>query len=128
LACCRLGNVATLRQLITAKADLDSAPVGCPSPLGQAVGKGNLEVAELLLAAGAKVDTKPWGGESVLWTAAEKGNVDLIKKLIVYGADLNNSPAGSPTALGRPSKRAITLPWKCCLRMAQMQKLNPGEE
>lgn len=93
-------DVATLRQLLAAGAELDARDSRGYSPLMLAAYSGSRDAFDCLLAAGADPNSADDGGNSVLMGACFKGHVDLIHKLLDAGADPHAKNAAGVDAHG----------------------------
>lgn len=83
----RAGDLAAVRALIAARADVD-APLGDgATALHWAAHRGDLEAAALLIEAGADVDAANALGATPLWLAARNGDAGIVERLLAAGAD-----------------------------------------
>ena len=86
-AAVRAGDLAAVRALIAARADVD-APLGDgATALHWAAHRGDLEAAALLIEAGADVDAANALGATPLWLAARNGAAGIVERLLAAGAD-----------------------------------------
>jgi len=76
------GDIAKVRELIAAGADVNVRAVGGRTPLIEAAYAGNSEIAKLLLDAGANIGLKKDDGESAL-SFAQSGNHAQIVQMIL---------------------------------------------
>ncbi|XP_043495104.1 transient receptor potential channel pyrexia-like [Polistes fuscatus] len=81
------GNVACIKSLIKAKADVDAGFPG-KTPLHYAVLNNAVDSAEVLLQAGAHPNNPQVYTETPLHVAASLGSVPCMKLLLSYGADV----------------------------------------
>ncbi len=85
----KTGDVQTVRAMVKAKADVNSAEPDGTTALHWAVQNDNVEMVDLLIRSGAKVA----GGESVWRDAAAlactAGNAAIVERLLAAGADPN---------------------------------------
>jgi ankyrin repeat protein len=88
-------DVATLRRLLAAGAELDARDSRGHSPLMLAAYNGQVAALDCLLAAGANPNSADDSGNSILMGACFKGYVEIIHKLLEAGAD-----AGARNAAG----------------------------
>lgn len=76
---------------------------GCATPLGEAVGRGDLKGMRLLLDQGKDVNEKDAcglnAGEAALFCAAGSGNLQVVSLLLDRGAEVNATTAWNATAL-----------------------------
>jgi uncharacterized protein len=93
-------DLAEVRRLIAAGADVKAANRYGITPLALACTNGNGAMVELLLKAGADPQTRLPSGETALMTAARTGRVDAVKALLAAGADVKaKEPRRGQTAL-----------------------------
>ncbi|HYP26073.1 MAG TPA: ankyrin repeat domain-containing protein [Blastocatellia bacterium] len=87
MAAARKGDVATLKALLDAGADVNSKTRYGATALSFAADKGNVEVVRLLLERGADVDVKDtfYGATPLSW-AVGKGHTDIVRALVEKGA------------------------------------------
>jgi ankyrin repeat protein len=90
------GEVAAVRTLIAAKADVNAPQNDGATALHWAVFKGNREMAETLIRAGADPKAANREGVTPLWLASVNGDAAMIGALLDAGADPNE-----PLPLGR---------------------------
>ncbi|MEO6185906.1 MAG: DUF1552 domain-containing protein, partial [Steroidobacteraceae bacterium] len=94
------GDVAAVKRLLAAHADVRQANVYGVSPLALAAETGNADIIKLLLTAGADVESPSGEGQTALMSVARTGNIDAAKLLIKRGANLNAAEQfGGQTAL-----------------------------
>jgi len=85
---CMQGDVASVKLLAVAGADVNLALPGGETPLMTASRNGNAEVVGTLLKYGANVDAAERKGQTALMWASAEGNADAVQVLIEAGADL----------------------------------------
>ncbi len=93
------GNGATVRSLISAKAEVNAPAADSSTPLDWAIEKNNLEIANLLIDAGADVNAKSRYNITPLALAASNGNAAIIERLLKAGVDANSKSEDGETAL-----------------------------
>jgi uncharacterized protein len=93
------GDAPTVRALVKAKADSNSAEPDGTTALHWAVQNGNLEMADLLIRSGAKVATANRYGVTPLSVACTGTNAAIVERLIAAGADPNGALPDGETAL-----------------------------
>jgi ankyrin repeat protein len=84
-----MGDVARIKELLAAGADIEAAESGVFSPLICAAMNGKSEAVRTLLEAGAQFDKDPPSFASPLCVAAERGHVETMRVLIDAGANVN---------------------------------------
>jgi ankyrin repeat protein len=84
-------DLAEVKRLIRAGADVKAANRYGVTPLSLACTSGNAAVVASLLKAGADPNTLLPGGETVLMTAARTGKAEVVKALLARGADVHAS-------------------------------------
>ncbi len=100
------GNVAEVRRLIGAGADVSLANDYGASPMRLAAEVADTEVLKLLLAAGANADSPNAEGMTALMAVARTGNVGAAKLLLEHGATVDAREGfGGQTALMWASAR-----------------------
>jgi ankyrin repeat protein/uncharacterized protein YjgD (DUF1641 family) len=82
------GDVAEVRRLVAAGADVDEAGPAGTSPLQMAVVTGQVEVIRVLVEMGANKDAKNASGWTPLHWAARNGRVEAVKALAECGANI----------------------------------------
>ena len=93
-------DAETVKNLIAAGADVNSATDYYRDPLVAAVNNNCVDAARALLDAGANVNrASSIIGDTVLMTAADRGNISLTRLLLEKGADVNASNKEGNTAL-----------------------------
>ncbi len=80
------GDLATVKALIAAGADVNKANANKETALVQASRNGCVEIAKALISAKADVNVRGNGGDSALIAAARAGNTELIGILSCAGA------------------------------------------
>jgi uncharacterized protein len=93
------GNVQTVRAMVKAKADTNSAEPDGTTALHWAVQTGNVEMVDLLIRSGAKVATANRYGVTPLTVACTGGNAAIVERLLAAGADPNGTLADGETPL-----------------------------
>ena len=93
-------DVAEVRRLLAAGADVKQANAYGVTPLALAAETGNAEIIKLLLAAGADVESPSGEGQTALMSVARTGNVEAARLLLKRGANVNAAEQfGGQTAL-----------------------------
>ena len=95
----KTGNVQTVRAMVKAKADANSADPDGTTALHWAVQSGNVEIVDVLLRSGAKAVTANRYGVTPLSVACTIGNAAIVERLLVAGADPNGALADGETPL-----------------------------
>ena len=85
----RAGDVARVRALIAAGADVNVPQGDGATALHWAAHRNDPETAVLLIAAGADVDAANALGATPLWLAAANGSAPIVARLLEAGADPN---------------------------------------
>ena len=85
----KAGDIKTVKQHLTAGADVNAKNEWGGTPLHYATFGGHKEVVELLIAKGADVNAKDGVGETPLHWASKEGNKEVVELLISKGADVN---------------------------------------
>jgi uncharacterized protein len=94
------GDLATVRKLISAHADLNALSGDASTPLLWAVHKSDIEMARVLLAAGAKADVPNNYGVTPLIEASRTGDAPMMDLLLRAGADPKRThPEGETTLM-----------------------------
>ena len=75
------GDVAEVKRLLAAGADVKQANAYGVTPLALAAETGNADIIKLLLAAGADVESPTGEGQTALMSVARTGNVDAATLL-----------------------------------------------
>jgi ankyrin repeat protein len=92
-------DLKTIKALISAGADLETADAQRFTALRIAVGLGAADVAKALIAAGADVDCKKGHPETPLMFASITGQTGIIEALLAAGANPNRRRPDTATAL-----------------------------
>jgi len=100
----KTGNVQTVRALVKAKADANSADPDGTTALHWAVQQGNAELVDLLVRSGAKVAAANRYGVTPLTVACTNGNAAIVERLLAAGADPNAAFADGETPLMTASR------------------------
>ena len=98
------GDAATVRALVKAKADSNSAEPDGTTALHWAVQRGDLAMADLLIKSGANVGAANRYGVTPLSLAATNANVGLVERLLAAGADPNSALPDGETVLMTASR------------------------
>jgi ankyrin repeat protein len=85
------GDIATVRKMISAKADVNAPQNDGATALHWAVLKGDRELAAVLMRAGANPKAANREGVTPLWLASVNGDGTMIRALIEAGADPNET-------------------------------------
>jgi uncharacterized protein len=93
------GDAATVRALVKAKADSNSAEPDGTTALHWAVQRGDVAMADLLLKAGATVGAANRYGVTPLSLASTNANVAMVERLLVAGADPDSALPDGETVL-----------------------------
>ena len=80
------GDVAEVKRLIEAGADVNAQSNNGYTVLMAASQYGQLEVCKLLIEKGAEVNTGPWDGRTALILASKEGHKEVAQLLIEAGA------------------------------------------
>ena len=100
------GDVAEVRRLLKAGADVSLANNYGATPMGLAAEVGNAEIIKLLLEAGADPDSPNPDGQTALLAVARTGNVEAAELLVKHGAKVDARERwGGQTALMWASAR-----------------------
>src|SRR5262249_51183994 len=100
------GNVAEVKRLIKAGANVSLANNYGATPMGLAAEVGNTEILKLLLEAGANADSPNQDGQTALLAVARTGNVEAAELLVKHGATVDAKEKwGGQTALMWASAR-----------------------
>ena len=86
----RDGDLAQVRALIDAGADLDAQGDNGETPLITAIIEGHVLVASLLIDRGASIQARNKGGFTPLHAAAYANAVEIAEKLLSRGADVKD--------------------------------------
>jgi ankyrin repeat protein len=98
------GDLATVRKLIAARADVNEPSGDASTPLLWAVHKSDLEMARVLIAAGAKPDVPNHYGITPLLEASSTGNAEMMDLLLKAGADPKRTHTEGETTLMAASR------------------------
>src|SRR5215813_12056355 len=94
------GNVAEVRRLLKAGANVSLANNYGATPMGLAAEVGNAEIIKLLLEAGADDESPNADGQTALLSVSRTGNVEAAKLLLDHGAKVDvREKWGGQTAL-----------------------------
>ncbi|WP_159916216.1 ankyrin repeat domain-containing protein [Pantoea sp. 18069] len=93
------GEVAMMRMLHSAGADIDAACATGLTPLLMAAYEGHLDMLNALLEAGANANARAEGGATAMMLAAGKGKVPMLNALVLAGLDIQATADGGVTAL-----------------------------
>src|SRR5262245_54605117 len=85
------GDLASVRKLITAHADVNSPSGDGSTPLLWATHNSDVEMARILIAAGAKVDAVNHYGVTPLLDAGRTGDAEMVQLLLKSGANPNHA-------------------------------------
>jgi ankyrin repeat protein/mono/diheme cytochrome c family protein len=95
----KTGNVNTVRAMVKARADANSAEPDGTTALHWAVQNGHAEMVDLLIRSGAKVAAANRYGVTPLTVACTAGNAAIVERLLAAGADANGALADGETPL-----------------------------
>ena len=95
----KAGNVQTVRAMVKAKADANSAEPDGTTALHWAVQNGNVEMVDLLIRSGAKVAAANRYGVTPLAVACTAGSAAIVERLLAGGADPNGTLGDGETPL-----------------------------
>lgn len=95
----KAGNLQTVRAMVKAKADANSAEPDGTTALHWAVQNGNVEMVDLLIRSGAKVAATNRYGVTPLTVACTAGNAAIVERLLAAGADPNGTLSDGETPL-----------------------------
>jgi ankyrin repeat protein len=93
------GDVATVRRLLAAGADVDAQDAGGRTAVTAAALGEHLEVARLLIAAGADVDAQDMERNNALLACGQTGNLPMLRAVLAAGPDLRRTNRYGGTAL-----------------------------
>jgi uncharacterized protein len=100
------GDVAEVRRLLRAGADLSLANQYGATPMSLAAEVGNADMLKVLLEAGASADSPNADGQTALLAVARTGNVEAARLLLDHGATVDAKEKwGGQTALMWASAR-----------------------
>jgi len=95
----RVGDLAKVRSLIEAGANVDVRDKGGQTPLFPAVLTDNIDVAQFMIAKGADVNATDKTGQTALHGAAISGCKDAVELLLAKGANVNAADRDGKTPL-----------------------------
>jgi ankyrin repeat protein len=98
------GDLATVRKLINAHANVNEPSGDASTPLLWAVHKSDLEMAQVLIAAGARPDVPNHYGITPLLEASSTGNAAMMDLLLKAGADPKRTHPEGETMLMAASR------------------------
>jgi len=98
------GDVAGLRKLITARADVNDRSGDGSTPLLWAVHRSDIETVQILIAAGAKPDIANNYGVTPLLDASRTGDAEMVEFLLKAGADAKHAHPEGETPLMAASR------------------------
>jgi ankyrin repeat protein len=98
------GDLASVRALLDAKADVNAKDTDGGTALTYASQNGHLEVVQALLAKGADVNAKMPNGGTALMIASQGGYREVVQALLDAKADVNAKDIDGVTALMRASQ------------------------
>ena len=101
------GDLETIKQQLTAGANVNSKAARGWTPLHLAVESDDIEIVKLLIRSGSNVNAKHNGGGTPLHWAARKGHREIVELLIANGADLNAQDEDGGTPLFYTSNQEI---------------------
>jgi len=119
-------NRETVRQLVKARVDPNSAEVDGTTALHWAVRAGDEETVRLLLKAGARAGTANRYGVTPISLAATNGDAATIELLLTAGADANGASPEGETALMTAARTGSTAAVKVLL--GHGAKVNAAEK
>ena len=90
----RLGDLTSVRDLLSRRVPVDAADRRGLTPLMWAAASGNTEVVRLLLDGGAAVDRRASDGSTALMLASANGFIDIVRALVLKGADVTAARGG----------------------------------
>ena len=100
----KAGDLAAVRKLIAARADVNAASGDGSTPLLWAAHSSNVELARVLIKAGARVDVANNYGVTPLLDASRTGDVAMIDALLKAGADPKRTHTEGETPLMAASR------------------------
>jgi ankyrin repeat protein len=95
----KTGNVQSVRELVKARADANSADPDGTTALHWAVQSGSVEMVDLLIRSGAKAVAANRYGVTPLSLACTTGNAAIVERLLAAGADPNGALPDGETPL-----------------------------
>jgi ankyrin repeat protein len=105
----KAGDLASVRKLVAARADVNERLADGSTPLLWAAHKSDADMARVLIAAGAKPDIPNNYGVTPLLDAARSGDADMVELLLKAGADPKRAhPEGETPLMG--ASRAGSVP------------------
>lgn len=139
MVACATGELASVKRLVAAGADLNRVNAFGETPLTYAVAAGRQAVVRYLLSQGADVERPSRPGWAPLMYAAASGNHRILVILIDHGADLSRQDAAGRSAVevargGGHFRCASTLElrlmlalaWRCHQDAKARGKVRPG--
>ena len=90
----RLGDLTSVRDLLSRRVPVDAADRRGLTPLMWAAASGNTEVVRLLLDGGAAVDRRAGDGSTALMLASANGFIGIVRALVLKGADVTAARGG----------------------------------
>ncbi len=93
------GNLAEVRRLITAGANINAKDDCGYTSLQCASWNGHVDVVDCLLSKGANVEAQTFKGLTSLHLASWMGHIDIVDRLLSKGADVNAKDDGCWTSL-----------------------------
>jgi len=100
----KAGDLAAVRKLIAARADVNAASGDGSTPLLWAVHSSNLEMVKVLITAGARPDVPNNYGVTPLLDASRTGDAEMMDVLVKAGADPKRSHPEGETPLMAASR------------------------
>lgn len=100
----KAGDLATVRKLVAARADVNAPAGDGTTPLLWATHRSDVDTVRVLIAAGAKVDIPNNYGVTPLLDASRVGDADMIEVLLKAGADPNRAHPEGETPLMAASR------------------------
>jgi ankyrin repeat protein len=100
----KAGDLAAVRKLVAARADVNVTSGDGSTPLLWAAHKSDTEIARVLIAAGAKFDVPNNYGVTPLLEASRTGDVPMIELLLKAGADTKRTHPEGETPLMAASR------------------------
>lgn len=99
MAASAIGNIGTVKSLISAGADVNARNQDSKTPLMRACYYGHADVAKVLIDAGADVEARCDKENTPLIYATAKGNLDVSKVLVNEGVNVNDKTSTGFNAL-----------------------------
>jgi len=103
-----LGNIAEVRKLLEADADVNAKGRNDNTALHMASQNGHTEIVRLLLEAYAEVNAKGRDFNTALHMASRIGNAEIVKLLLEAGADVDAKGKDDSTALHIASEEGLS--------------------